>query len=72
MTRRGEKLKASTKMVIQIGQKDLLERKEPEIAQMCSGDKHANKRKHLVLQREVKTFLRMADSSPLTGCTAPP
>lgn len=73
MARWGEKKKASKKkMVIQNGQKDSLERKEAEFAQMCSGDKRANKRKHLVLQREVKTFLRMADSSPLTRCTTPP
>lgn len=50
-------------MLIQIGQKDSLERKEAEIAQMCTGDKHANERKHLVVQREVKTFTRMAESS---------
>lgn len=47
-------------MVIQIGQKDSLERKEGEIAQMCSGDQHANKRKHLV-------FAKRSENSPPHG-----
>lgn len=37
-----------TKIIIQIGQKDSLERKEAEIAQMCICNKHAKEPKHLV------------------------